>query len=264
MHNGVRTVLVVGGLLTLVLAFVFFNKMPMAANFWSWDNEGRLSFIFMASMQAAIAVAMIWIGLSGEMAALATGGLNLAVMMLGLAISLFFWVGAGIEYQTELGTFCLLFALFNLLIFAWAHRIPIQDVRPMPPFVQYSFIVFIAALLGVGVALFMDWPNIFSWDIPRTTAVLFGWMFFGDAFYFGYALYRRHWGIASVPLLSFLAYDLVLIQPFINRLFTEDLSLARQFSLTAYICVLIYSGLLAVYYLFIHTETRLRFNMIAR
>ncbi|MEZ4657623.1 MAG: hypothetical protein R2911_08630 [Caldilineaceae bacterium] len=257
MHNVIRTLLVVGGLLNLVLAFVFFQKMPMAADIWSWDNEGRLSFIFMASMQAAIAIAMLWIGLSGETAALAAGGLNLAVMMTGLAVSLFFWVGADIPYRFELGTFCLLFAIFNLLLFLWAHRIPIQDGRPMPSFVQYSFIVFIAALLGVGVALFMDWPNIFSWDVPRTTAVFFGWMFFGDAFYFGYALYRRRWGLASVPLLSFLAYDLVLIQPFIKRLFTEDLALMRQVSLTAYICVLIYSGLLAIYYLFIHIETRL-------
>ncbi|MEZ4711686.1 MAG: hypothetical protein R3A44_31130 [Caldilineaceae bacterium] len=257
MYNVIRTLLVVGGLVNLVLTYVFFQKMPMAVDFWSWDTEGRLSFIFMASMQAAIAVAMLWIGLSGETAALAAGALNLAVMMCGLGASLFFWVGQGLAYQADLGTFCLLFALFNLLLFAWAHRIPIQDKRPIPPLVHYSFIVFIAALLGVGVALFMDWPNIFSWNIPRTSAVLFGWMFFGDAFYFGYALYRGRWGLASVPLLSFLAYDLVLIQPFIKRLFTEDLILMRQISLTAYICVLIYSGLLAIYYLFIHRGTRL-------
>ncbi|MCB0087261.1 MAG: hypothetical protein KDE54_05055 [Caldilineaceae bacterium] len=264
MHNGIRTLLVIVGLLTLALTFIFFKKMPMAVNFWSWDTEGRLSFIFMASMQAAIAIAMLWIGYSGELAALAAGGLNLTVMMVGLAVSIFAWIGADMQYGATLGTFCLLFALFNLLLFVWAQRIPIRDKRPIPSLVHYSFMIFIAALLGVGVALLLGWPNVFSWNLPPATSVIFGWMFIGDAFYFGYALYRGRWGLAVAPLLSFLAYDLVLIQPFINRLFTEDLPMLRRFSLTAYICILIYSASLAIYYLVIRAETRLSVNKVAR
>lgn len=257
MSNIIRILLVAGGLLNLVLAYMFLQKMPWTMAFWSWDTQGQLSFTFMASMQAAIAVAMIWIGLSGELAALAAGALNLVVMMSGLAVTLFVWVAPPTGYLTELAIFCVLFALFNLLLFLWARHIPVRDQRPTPPLVQYSYILFITALVVVGVGLILEWPNVFSWNLPPTTSKIFGWMFIGDAFYFGYALYRGQWGLASAPLLSFLAYDLVLIRPFILRLLNEDLVLMRQISLSIYILVLIYSGLLAIYFLFIHKNTGL-------
>ena len=265
MYTCVRAVLVIGGLSIFVLAYMFLNKIGWVNEFWAWDDK-KLSFVFIASMQAAIAAGMFWIGLSGKMAGLAAGGLNLTVMMGGLAISIFGGLARIEQYGSlALALFCLLFAIINVLLFLWARRLPIEDTRPMPPLARYSFMLFIVVLLSIGIVLLsvgIMYPqnakiSFFPWDLPFPTAIFFGWMFLGDAFYFGYALYRNYWTLACVPLLSFLAYDLVLIQPFIQRLMQEELPPLRQLSLIVYIGVLIYSGLLAIYYLFINPQTRL-------
>jgi hypothetical protein len=80
-------------------------------------------------------------------------------------------------------------------------------------------------------------------------------IFLGDAFYFLYGLFRPRWGNALGQLLSFLAYDLVLIVPFV--LLFDTVKPDRMFSLIVYTAVLIYSGGLAIYYLLINPQTRL-------
>ena len=80
-------------------------------------------------------------------------------------------------------------------------------------------------------------------------------MFLGAALYFIYALIRPSWLNAAGQLAGFLAYDAVLIVPFLTRLPT--VSPENQVGLTIYTGVVIYSGLLAIYYLFIHPPTRL-------
>ena len=55
-------------------------------------------------------------------------------------------------------------------------------------------------------------------------------------------------------LLSFLAYDLVLIVPFLSLFKTVQTE--YLIGLIVYVTVLNYSGALAVYYLFIHPQTR--------
>jgi hypothetical protein len=81
-------------------------------------------------------------------------------------------------------------------------------------------------------------------------------MFFGAALYFTYAILRPSWLNSAGQLIGFLAYDIVLIVPFLTRL----PSTAPEFrtNLTIYTGIVIYSGLLAIYYLFIHKPTRQR------
>ncbi|MEA3155438.1 MAG: hypothetical protein QOK44_3027, partial [Betaproteobacteria bacterium] len=57
-------------------------------------------------------------------------------------------------------------------------------------------------------------------------------------------------------LLGFLAYDLVLIVPFIQHFKTVRPDL--WINLVIYVAVIAYSGGLAMYYLFLKRETRLR------
>jgi hypothetical protein len=85
--------------------------------------------------------------------------------------------------------------------------------------------------------------------------VVFGCIFLGDAFYFIYALLRPRWGNAFGQLLSFLAYDLVLIVPFVQLL--DTVKPGHMTGLIVYIVVLVYSGGLAIYYLFIDPRTRI-------
>ena len=89
---------------------------------------------------------------------------------------------------------------------------------------------------------------------PRSLDVTIdSWMFLGAAMYFAYALLRPSWVNAAGQLAGFLAYDVVLIVPFLTRLPT--VAPEHQLGLIVYITVVSYSGLLALYYLFIHKPT---------
>ena len=72
----------------------------------------------------------------------------------------------------------------------------------------------------------------------------------GTAAYFAYGLLRPSWVNSAGQLVGFLAYDVVLIVPFLTRLPTTPAEF--RVGLTIYTAVVIYSGLLAIYYLFIH------------
>ena len=90
---------------------------------------------------------------------------------------------------------------------------------------------------------------------PRSLDVTIdSWMFLGAAMYFAYALLRPSWVNAAGQLAGFLAYDVVLIVPFLVRLPNSQPD--QRLGLGIYTAVVIYSGLLAVYFLFIHRSTR--------
>ena len=85
---------------------------------------------------------------------------------------------------------------------------------------------------------------------------MFGLTFLGAATYFIYGTVDPHWSNAVGQLAGFLAYDLVLLAPF-----SERFSTARGGSLVSliiYIAFLVYSGMLASYYLFASNATRIR------
>jgi hypothetical protein len=119
--------------------------------------------------------------------------------------------------------------------------------------VRISFGIFIASLFLAGGALIFRAP-IFPWLLNPDTSVVFGCIFLGDAFYFLYGLLRPRWHNAMGQLLSFLAYDLVLIVPYL-KLF-QTVKPEHLLNLGVYVAVLLYSGAIAVYYLFIHPKTR--------
>ena len=132
---------------------------------------------------------------------------------------------------------------------------PLNDSRPTPLPVRLSFGIFIITLLLAGSALVLRLP-VFPWDLNPNSSVIFGCIFLGDAFYFLHALLRPGWHNALGQLLSFLAYDLVLIVPFVWLFNTVKPD--HFISLIVYIAVLVYSGGLAVYYLLIDPQTRWR------
>ncbi|MCX6043794.1 MAG: hypothetical protein NT075_01680, partial [Chloroflexi bacterium] len=226
--------------------------------------DSPLSHTFIASMQAAIAAAMLWIGITGELSVLAAGALNLMVMMGGLAVS---FVGMARQpaygYLRTYAIICALFAIANLLLFVWSRNIPMRSTLPMPRLVRISYVIFIIALTVVGVALIMRIPNVLPWPLNtpwdntfRDDSVVFGWMFLGDAFYFLYALRYPQWHRASAQLWSFLAYDLVLLGPFLRLIYTGQVKPEFKNSLLVYTAILIYSTLLALYYLLLKRPER--------
>lgn len=259
-----QLILIVGGLVMLGLAWGFMTQAAWAVYWWPVP-DGPLSYTFIASMQAAIAAAMLWIGITQAWHMLGAGAINLFVMLSGTA--LYLWSAqaeiAALRQQqpaeqhvavTTLATTVTLFAIFNLGLLVWARRFRLADPRPMPLGLRFAFVIFVLALVTVGGALVLQTPKVFPWRLSAPTSALFGWMFLGDAFYFLYALLAPRWGNAATQLWSFLAYDLVLIPPFLRRFSTVEAEL--QPSLIIYTAILFFSAAVAIYYLLLAPATR--------
>jgi hypothetical protein len=243
----------VGGLVVLLFAFGFVYRIPFAVALWPWV-DGRYSYLFIGSILAAVSAAALWVGWTGEFGALPAGSLNIFVIAFTTSIYFFKLASRGRTDMILFGVFGAISAIASLAAFFWSVRIPLNETRPTPAFVRVSFLIFIAALFASGGALILQAP-IFPWELNPDSSVVFGCIFLGDAFYFLYGVLRPNWHNALGQLISFLAYDLVLILPFISLISTVDPD--HLVNLMVYTAVLLYSGCLAIYYLFIDPQTRL-------
>jgi hypothetical protein len=97
-------------------------------------------------------------------------------------------------------------------------------------------------------------PNLFPLTLGPVSAALVGCSFLGSAVFFLYSLTFPAWSNAYTQLWGFLAYDLVLIVPFVLRLGSIDG--AHLPALLVNLAVLVYSGALAIFYLLINKATR--------
>lgn len=255
MNAVLRAVLIGVGLAALVLALAFFLQMPWIVELWPWPG-GRLSNIFLASILAASGMPVLWIGWSREWAAIAAGALDLGVTYLGMAVfSLHTWSQDARRQPILIyGIGCLVLAGLCLALFYGSRKIPFRDQRRLPAGVRVSFVVFVLILIAAGGALVLQRPGIFPWRLGPEQSVLYGCIFLGASVYFLSSLLRPMWANARGQLIGFLAYDLVLIGPFIRHFDSVDPAL--WINLVVYTSVLVYSGLVAVYYLFIHPQTR--------
>ena len=204
---------------------------------------------------AAAAASTFWATASRTYGALVGIGLDYVAVLVPLSI-LSFQIGAsgGNPQATAFGISCVVAALFGLGLLMWGIRVPIDDTVPMPGPVRWSFVVFILALLIVSARLLLKAPNAIPWAITPDLSLVMGWMFFGAATYFVYALVRPSWLNSAGQLAGFLAYDIVLIWPFLTKL--PNVAPEHRLGLVIYTAVVVYSGLLATYYLFIHKPTR--------
>lgn len=240
-----------GGILTLLLAAGFIFQISFATRLWPWQ-DGRLSYLFIGSILAAVSAAMLWIGWTGNLGALPAGSLNVFVIAIGSAIY-FFQLSATRPELFLPAWIAIVVVILSGLTFLWSSRIPLRNAPPTPIVVRVSFGIFVASLLFAGTALILKQP-IFPWKLNPDSSVLFGCIFVGDAFYFLHALLKPRWNNAAGQLLSFLAYDMVLIGPFL-ALF-KTIEPAFRLSLILYVIILVFSAALAIYYLFFKSQTR--------
>lgn len=248
-----RTLTVMGGLVILFFAFGFIFRFSVATSIWPWE-DGRYSYLFIGSILAAVSAAALWVGWTGEFGALPAGSLNIFVIGLTTFVYFFYLAfGQGRTGMIVFGVISLLITIASGIAFLWSRKLPLDTSVSTPTLVKFSFGIFIAALLLAGGALILHAP-IFPWKLNPDSSVIFGCIFLGDAFYFLYGLLRPSWHNALGQLLSFLAYDLVLILPFVGLI--SSVEPERLVSLIIYIVVLIYSGGLAMYYLFVDPKTR--------
>lgn len=252
-----RVIFILIGLGLLVLCAGFVLQLPWALHLWPWQDS-RLSYLFIGSICAAIALPVLWIGASAEYAALRAGALDFALMYGGLLATLLITypaVQAWLKPVIAIGL-CVTLLLVNILIYWRARAIPFTANQPIPPLLRNSFLLFFLALVLVGSSLVLQFPHIFPWPLKPQTSIVFGWVYLGAAVYFLYGWLYPVWGNVNGQLAGFLAYDLLLIWPFIQHL-TSTVKPEHRLSLIVYLSVLIYSALLAIYYLFIHRESRL-------
>lgn len=243
------------GIVMLLLAVGFSFQTAIATALWPWPDS-RLSYLFIGSIFGAASAAALWIGWTREPGALPAGALN--VFVIALCFSLFFFQQAAGQSRSNLiayGFVSILITVGSGIAFLWSRGLPLHDLRPTPLPVRISFGIFITALVFSGISLILRLP-IFPWALNPDSSVLFGYIFIGDAFYFLHGLLVPRWHNARGQLLSFLAYDLMLIGPFLGLFATVER--AFRLNLIVYVLVLLYSGALATYYLFVNEQTRLR------
>jgi hypothetical protein len=245
---------VFGGIGFLVLTAGFFWQMAWATALWPWP-DGRLSYIFLSSITAAVAAPMIWIGMSAEFGAARGGAVNLGITAAGTAAYMFILYGREQRLQLLVSAVvAAVLTLVNVGIYVWSSRQPIRERRRQPLLVRVSFGLFIVILLLVAGLLIGQAPVVFPWPLRPESSVIFGLIFLGAGSYFAVGLRSASWHGAKGQLIGFLAYDLVLIGPYLAHFAAVDP--AHRLSLILYVAVLVYSGALAIYYLFLNPGTR--------
>jgi hypothetical protein len=238
----------------LFFAAAFFFQWPLAVALWPFEGTTPLTYVLIASFFAAAAASTLWPIMTGRTGALAGVGLDYLVILAPMAVLFFVLAVRGQSGLALYGVLLALGAGFGAWLFRWARRQPLNTSQPMPPLVRGSFVLFVAALLFVSVRLFLGIPTL-PWPLTPELSIVAGAMFLGAAAYFVYGLLRPSWANAGGQLAGFLAYDLVLIGPLLSRL----PAIAPEFraALIIYLVVVIYSGLLAIYYLFVYRPTRM-------
>lgn len=255
MRHYIRSGLILGAAVILLLAVGFVFRLPQATRLWPWADS-RLADLFVASILAAVGVPLLWIGATGELGAAAAGALDLMVTYLGAG-------GYLTQRYLRQGSARLLVAAIvcgvGLIgvagVYLGSRRIPLCDPRPMPRLARISFAIFALILVAVGIALIRQAAYVFPWPLNPGSSVLYGWIFLGASVYFLHGVCRPQWANTCGQLLGFLAYDLILIGPLV-RLFATVRPEHRT-SLIVYTAVLGYSAGLALYYLLIDRATRL-------
>ena len=256
MQKAMRTFLYLVCAFQALMALALFVQWPFVVDLWPFEGTTPLTFIFLSSIFAAAAASTFWAAASKTFGALAGIALDY-ILILGPVAILAFQLGASSDGSfTMVGIISILGVLFGVALLLWSLRIPIEGTLPMPGMVRGSFVVFIVALLVVSTRLILKVPDTIPWAITPELSVVMGWMFVGAAAYFVYGLLRPSWENAAGQLAGFLAYDLVLIVPFVSRL--GSVPPEHKLGLTVYTLVVAYSGLLATYYLFIDKQTRVR------
>lgn len=243
-------------MLFVALTAGFLLSWDWATALWPFiPDETRLGHVFIASITIAIGLPALWIAASGSLRSAAAGSADLVVMFTAMSLYLFAHSGGDGPGLARYGVGAAAMALTLLAAFGYAQRQPWMDPRPMPRPLRGAFAVICVVLLVVATLLVRQTPHVFPWPLAPESSVMYGFIFYGAAVYFLVGAIEGRWASAAGQLIGFLAYDLVLIVPFVRHLATVPP--AHRPSLIVYIGVLAASSAMAVYYLLVKPETRI-------
>lgn len=250
-----RTLLIIIGVVLLAFCSGFLLGHLDVLALWPWPDE-RLSYVFVASILAAIGAPVLWMGLSGELAAMRGVSLGFTVALSGLAIALLLF-GESVSEIISVKSFliiAILAVLFSMLLLMIFANLSFIDRRRAPRLLRASFLLFFLLLVGAGIALIMHYGIMFPWPLKLQTSAVFGWVFLGAAAYFLYGFLQPAVANVKGQLIGILACSLVLFMPFLQ--YFDVVKPEYQLSLYVYAGVLVYGTLLSLYFLLIHPEMR--------
>jgi hypothetical protein len=247
-----RVTLLILSLSQLMIAIACLLRLPFIQALWPLDYTSQMSFTFLASIAAAAAASTLWCVYADEPAALFGIGLDYVTIFTPVAISMIGVAGRDPDVWGFV-VLCVAFSLFGVGLLLYSRKQPFVDSRPMPALLRLSFAGFVLALVIGGTWVLFD-SSVLPWSITREVGSLYGWFFIGAAAYFAYGLVRPRWANAAGQLAGFLAYDLVLIAPFLNMLPTVPDR--WRLNLLIYTAIVTFSGILAAWYLFLSPFTR--------
>ncbi len=239
-----------------VLAILLLVRPTFVTDVWPFPGTTEVTYIFLASILAAAAASTAWAAVFGERLSYVGIALDMLVIFCPMVVYLMVLDPArgGGPSIVLLGSIIVVLAGAWILSVSVGH--PPQDPRPTPRVVLGAFGFFLVALVAVGGALVLGTPNILPWQVTPEISVICGLIFLGAAAYFAFGLWHRRWSNAGGQLSGFLAYDVVLILPFLSRF--PSIPDKWRVSLSLYIAVLVVSGVIAAWYLFIDRRTRMR------
>ena len=138
---------IVSGIVLLLLGLAFLLQLDFVRYVWPWQIS-PLSAIFLASICAAIACPIIWIGVTQDTAVITGGSIDLLVTSLGMAIFCFQLYTADNSRQPILlfGIVSAVFAVVCLVLTFVSYKFPFKDGAPYADFRAILLYVFRACL----------------------------------------------------------------------------------------------------------------------
>ena len=247
-----RAALVIYALVLLLFAGGFFYREWWATDLWPFSYTAGMSFAFVASILAAAAASIGYCALARDYRAMVGVGIDALVLTGPIALVA---LSSGAARMRTFGTLAALTATAGAFAAVWFHRYAWRDEQRTPTPVRVAFVVFVLALWATGGALVAGNLNVLPWHVTAEVARVYGFIFLGASSYFLYGLIIPKWSNAAGQLLGFLAYDLVLIVPFV--IYFHHVPPERLVNHVVYTAVVVGSGVLAVVYCFVHPRTRL-------
>jgi hypothetical protein len=258
MDRYVRAALWVVAAVQSVMALGFVFQVAAVTGLWPFPGATPLTNIFIGSIFAAAAASTAWCLAMRSDRGPAEIALDYLAILVPFSVFSFAHAAGGAEgasaHVAVFAVTCVAGALVGLMLLRWSLGHPWRDPRPTPRLVRGSFAFFVVALVVVASLLIARVPDILPWPITPELSTLIGIMFLGAAAYFAYGVVAPRWENAGGQMAGFLAYDVVLIIPFLVRLPTIDERL--RINLIVYTAVVAFSGLLAIWYLALDPRTR--------
>ena len=247
--RALRGILVAAGMIYAVLTLGFVTRSTRATDLWPWADT-PLSCTFIGSVCGALAVGALWSGLSGQVKAVA-GSLRGLVVIYGCVGA--YLLARALSGETAFrvhAMVALLTAAAALFLLVALQRLPPSEgaMRRLEPVVRGSAAVFALALMLAGVALIARLPGVFPWPLSAPSSTVFGLIFLGLSLVYADLAWSGNRSAAIVAMSGFLVYDIILLPPFLAHFSRVPPELTT--SLTLYVGVLIYSAVLAVWFLF--------------